>query len=98
VILKITANGDGSIVAGARSPGLSGDGEPATQAQMTLGLFALAGLAVDSSGNLFIADIDNHRIRKVTADGVIQTIAGNGQYGYGGDGGPAIQAAFSAPG
>ena len=67
------------------------------KAQMTLGVFSLAGLAVDSAGNLFIADIDNFRIRKVTTDGIIRTVVGNGQYGYSGDGGPAIQATFNVP-
>ncbi len=97
VIIKLTLSGDTTVVAGSGTPGFSGDGGPATQAQMTLGVFSLAGLAIDSSGSLFIADIDNFRIRKVTPDGIIHTIAGNGQYGFSGDGGPAIQATFNRP-
>ena len=97
MVVKLTQSGDTIVVAGSGAPGFFGDGGPATQARLTLGVFSLAGLAVDSSGNLFIADIDNFRIRKVTPDGLIQTVAGNGQYGFSGDGGPAIQAAFNRP-
>jgi uncharacterized protein (TIGR03437 family) len=96
-VLKLTLSGDTSVVAGLGAPGFSGDGGPATQAQLTLGVFSLAGLAIDPAGNLFIADIDNFRIREVTPDGIIRTVAGSGQYGYSGDGGPAIQATFNRP-
>src|SRR5205085_1780586 len=58
-----------------------------------------SGVAVDGSGNLYIADGNNYRIRKVSADtGVISTVAGNGSYVYGGDGGPATSAGVSASG
>ena len=49
-------------------------------------------MAVDGAGNLFFADNGNHRIRKISPDGMIATVAGNGGYDYSGDGGPAIDA------
>ena len=86
---------DGSIVrvAGNGTRGFSGDGGSATDAQLDYAL----GLAVDGKGNLFIADRNNHRIRKVSPDGIITTIAGNGTWGYTGDDGPATDAAISLP-
>ena len=60
-------------------------------------LYAPETVAVDNSGNIFIADRGNHRIRKVTRSGVISTVAGNGQIGSSGDGGLAINAPFNSP-
>ncbi|PXF55874.1 MAG: hypothetical protein C4B58_14490 [Deltaproteobacteria bacterium] len=54
-------------------------------------------MAVDASGNLYIADSDNHRIRKVDTRGIITTVAGNGTDGYSGDEGPAAQAELRKP-
>ena len=51
-----------------------------------------SGVAMDSAGNLYIADSGNHRIRKVDSSGVISTIAGTGERGFGGDGGAAVEA------
>ena len=84
-----------STVAGTvESSGYSGDGGPATNAQL---YFPLA-IALDRAGNLYIADSYNDRIRElVVSTGAIQTIAGNGAYGYAGDGGPAISATLSTP-
>src|SRR4051812_40990598 len=61
-----------------------GDGGPATLARFN----NPSGVAIDASNNVYIADLDNDRIRKVNSSGVISTIAGNGTEGYGGDGGP----------
>jgi uncharacterized protein (TIGR03437 family) len=73
-----------------------GDGGPATTAIISN---PGSGLAMDLSGNLYIADTGNNRIRKVAAaSGIISTVAGDGTYGYNGDGGPAINASLAAPG
>jgi len=72
----------------------SGDGGPATSAR----LYDPEGVAVDSSGNIYIADTYNSVIRKVTAaTGIIGTVAGNGSFSYGGDGGPAANAQLHEP-
>ena len=81
-----------TTVAGTGAPSYSGDGGPATSA----GLNNPTGVAVDSAGDIFIADQRNNRIRKVTA-GVITTFAGNGNVGNGGDGGPATSAQLYYP-
>jgi hypothetical protein len=88
--------GSGTIitVAGTGIYGMAGDGGPATSAE----LFDPSGLALDASGNLFITDYGNERIRElVKATGNLITIAGNGTQGYGGDGGPALSAELSGP-
>lgn len=77
--------------AGTGKAGYSGDNGAAVQAQ----LHRVTGLAVDAEGNVFIADADNARIRKVSG-GVITTVAGNGWDGYSGDGGPATGAPLCA--
>ncbi len=92
-IYKVDAAGNISTAAGTGQHGYSGDGGPAIQAQLA-GAF---GVAVDGSGNLYIADTFNHRVRKVDAAGNISTAAGSGQHGYSGDGGPAIQARLGGP-
>ena len=88
------ASGTISTIAGTGERGYSGDGGPATEAQLS----DLRGVAVDGDGNVYIADTDNHRIRKVdAASGTINTIAGTGEEGYSGDGGLATQAQLHAP-
>ena len=78
-----------STVAGNGRQGFSGDGGPADQAS----LFLPGGVAVDRSANLFIADMRNYCVRRVDmVSGTISTVAGNGRYGYKGDGGPAVEA------
>src|SRR5580692_10620924 len=72
---------------------LVGDGGPATAAQLA----QPEGMAVDPSGNLYIADAANHRVRKVTAAGVISTVAGTGHAGFSGDNGPAAAAELNQP-
>ena len=92
-IRKMSPSGLISTVAGTGEVGYSGDGGPATCAR----LYSPFGVAVDSSGNLYIADFGNCRIRKVNPSGIISTVAGNGSYGYGGDGGPATAAVLNYP-
>jgi len=79
-------------VAGNGTNGFSGDNGPAVNAQ----LYEPTGLALDSAGNLYIADTNNIRIRKVS-NGIITTVAGNGVDGAAGDGGPATSAELSYP-
>ena len=81
-----------TTVAGNGETSFSGDGGPATETGLNPG-----GLAVDSEGNLYISDAGNHRVRRVGPDGVIETIAGSGQAGSDGDGGPATQATLTFP-
>jgi uncharacterized protein (TIGR03437 family) len=83
-----------ATVAGNGSSGFAGDGAAAAAAQLA----TPGGLAVDKSGNLYIADTVNNRIRKVAADGTISTVAGSGSPGYGGDGAAATSASLNHPG
>ena len=97
-IRKVNAAGTITTVAGTVERGFSGDGGPATQARLDIPV----GVAVDGSGNIFIADQRNHRIRKVDAAGTITTVAGSGgsgigEGGYSGDGGPATAAQLRYP-
>jgi sugar lactone lactonase YvrE len=79
--------------AGNGTEGYAGDGGPAVSAQLS----HYTKIAFDSSGNLYIADQINQRIRKVTRDGQITTVAGNGTPGFSGDGGPAVSAQLNGP-
>ena len=90
-VRKVTPSGVISTVAGTGVSGFSGDGGPATLAK----LGQPTGIAVDASGNLFIADRNNNRVRKVASNGVISTVAGTGGFSYAGDGGYATAAALS---
>jgi uncharacterized protein (TIGR03437 family) len=94
----VTPQGIISTVAGNGTPGFSGDGGPATSAQLSFAVGYPSGLAVDASGNLFIADPGNNRIRRVTPQGTITTVAGNGGAGFSGDGGPATSGQLDSPG
>jgi trimeric autotransporter adhesin len=82
-----------STVAGTGMAGRSWEEEVATQAM----LYAPRGVAVDDMGDIFIADTGNHRVRQVTPDGRIHTIAGSGAAGFSEDGGPAIDALLNGP-
>jgi uncharacterized protein (TIGR03437 family) len=93
VVRKIAVNGTITTVAGSGTPGFTGDGGAATSAQIN-GPF---GVAVDSSGNLYIADTGNEVVRKVSPDGTISTVAGTGTRGYLGDGGAARDAWLNGP-
>lgn len=94
-IRKVTAStGIMTTVAGTGTQSDGGDGGAATDAQLNYP----NGVAVDRSGNLYIADTENHRIRKVTAStGVITTVAGTGVAGDSGDGGAAVHARLNHP-
>jgi uncharacterized protein (TIGR03437 family) len=86
------ATGILTLVTGNGTAGFSGDNGPAANAQVS----DPQGVAVDSSGNLYIADNTNHRIRKVS-NGTITTVAGNGTAGFSGDNGPATSAELDDP-
>ena len=94
VVRKIS-NGTITTYAGNGTAGFSGDGGPASKAE----LYNPVGLALDSSGNLFIADAANNLIREVSSSGNITTFAGSSDLGagYAGDGGPALQAQLNDP-
>ena len=92
-IRKVDSTGTITTIAGTGEYGFGGDGGPAAEAQ----LGAPNGVAVDGAGNVYITDRDNGRIRKVDSTGTITTIAGSGEYGFGGDGGPAAEAQLSGP-
>ena len=83
---------DGTIMVVAGAGGL-GDGGPATAAR----LFVPRGIAIDMDGNLYITDTGHNRVRKVDTEGIITTIAGTGEEGEGGDGGPAVEAQLNRP-
>jgi sugar lactone lactonase YvrE len=83
-----------TTVAGTGAAGFAGDGGPATRGELN----APSAVAVDDRGNLFIADLGNHRIRKVDgATGIITTVAGTGAAGFAGDGGLAVRAGLNFP-
>ncbi len=92
-VFRLDPSGVVTRVAGTSRMGYSGDGGPAINAQLT----DPNGLAMDRAGNLFIADSGNHRIRRVSTDGIISTVAGSGACCFSGDGGPAVSAAMDYP-
>jgi len=87
-IRVVDTSGIITTFAGTGEAGFSGDGGPATEAMLR----KPTGVALDDEGNLYIADRNNHRVRRVNRNGVITTIAGNGKNGYSGDDGPATSA------
>ena len=92
-VLKVDSTGTITTIAGTGERGFSGDGGPAVEARISWEF----RIAVDSGGNLYIADTYNHRVRKVDSTGTITTIAGTGVSGFSGDGGPAVEARLNAP-
>jgi RHS repeat-associated protein len=92
-IRRVGTDGIITTVSGTGSRGGSGDGGPATQAQLNYP----QGIALGLDGSLYIADSGNNRIRRVGKDGIITTVAGTGVYGFMGDGGPATQAKLNYP-
>jgi len=92
-IRKVTTDGIINTFAGTDGTGLVGDGGPALSAHFDNPL----ALAVDAAGNLYVADTYNHAIRRITLDGTITTVAGNGSLGFSGDGGLATKAQLNYP-
>jgi len=92
-VRKVAPNGTITTVAGGGVGQFCGDGGPATSACLR----SPQGVAVDTDGNIFIADTANNRVRKVTFGGTMSTFAGEGTAGYCGDGTPATTACLSAP-
>lgn len=92
-IRRVSPDGTIATVAGDGRYGFSGDGGPAVHARLALP----HGLAVSSTGLLYLADSDNNRIRRVDEAGVISTVAGTGQAGFSGDGGPGSQGRLNRP-
>ncbi|MBW1697204.1 MAG: hypothetical protein JRH18_02790 [Deltaproteobacteria bacterium] len=92
-IRKVDTAGIITTVAGNGAAGFSGDGGPATDAELK----TPRDVYVDASGNIYIADTENNRIRKVDTSGIITTVAGNGASGFSGDGGPATDARLNKP-
>jgi List-Bact-rpt repeat protein/centrosomal CEP192-like protein/NHL repeat-containing protein/beta-propeller repeat-containing protein len=85
--------GNIATVAGNDTSGYSGDGGPAINAQF----INIVGLAVDGIGNIYVDDSNSSVVRVVNTSGIINTVAGNGTFGYGGDGGPATSGEFNVP-
>jgi len=98
-IVKVDPGGTVSVAAGQidesgwAENGFSGDGGPATEALLN----QASTIAAGPDGSLYVGDAGNNRIRKVDADGIITTVAGNGEPGFSGDGGPAIEASLDNP-
>lgn len=92
-VRKIDAEGVITRFAGSGRRGSGGDGGSAADAQ----LYQPRALAADASGNLYIADAGNHRVRKINAAGIMSTLAGTGAPGTEGSGGPAAQAQVRTP-
>lgn len=92
-VRKINTAGIISTVAGNGTPGFSGDGGQAMTAQLN----APIDVAVNNAGEIFIADQNNHRIRKVDGNGIITTLTGDGSPAFSGDGGPATAAEVNNP-
>jgi len=92
-VRKVDVGGVISTVAGNGTAGFSGDNGAASNAQLNFP----SGVSLDNQGNLFIADRNNNRVRKVDSLGIISTVAGNGTFGFAGDGGPATTAQLKEP-
>jgi trimeric autotransporter adhesin len=92
-VRKVATNGNITTLAGNGVSGFSGDGGQATGAMLN----GPQGVAVDSAGNVYIADTANNRVRQVAPNGVISTVAGTGAAGYSGDGGSAVNAQVGNP-
>ena len=92
-IRKVNSSGVISTIAGTGIAGFGGDGSAATAATIN----TPTGVALDASGNIYIADQNNQRIRKINTSGIISSFAGNGTAGFGGDGSAAVSANLNLP-
>jgi sugar lactone lactonase YvrE len=92
-VMKIAKDGTATLIAGTGVAGFSGDGGPATAAQLN----GPSGVTLDSAGNIYITDTLNNRVRRIAPNGTISTFAGTGVGGFSGDGGPALFAQLSNP-
>jgi NHL repeat len=92
-VRRVGPDGRITTIAGTGVAGFSGDGGPATNAQLNL----VHGVALLPDGGIVLADTSNHRIRRVAPNGTITTVAGTGIFGFSGDGGPATSAQIAAP-
>jgi sugar lactone lactonase YvrE len=93
VVRKVDTMGIITTIVGNGTQGFSGDGGQATAAQLK----GPGGIVLDAMGNLYLSDVNNNRIRMINTAGIISTIAGDGFYSYGGDGGQATAAELRAP-
>jgi hypothetical protein len=93
VVALLTGTTTTTLAGSYEASGETGDGGPATAASLT----EPAGLAVDKAGDVFIADTEDNVVREVTPSGTIVRVAGTGQEGYTGDGGPATKAELNSP-
>lgn len=92
-VRRVDRSGTISTIAGTGVPGYSGDGGPALAAQFD----GPRGVAGDSAGNLYVADDNNNRVRRIDPSGVVTTVAGTGAADFSGDGGPARSAQLNHP-
>ena len=92
-IVRVGKDGVVAVIAGTGTCGFSGDGGPATAAQLD----DPNGIAFDSAGNLYFSDSNNNRIRRIDGNGIITTVAGTGVAGFSGDGGRGTQAQLNTP-
>ena len=92
-VRKVTPAGTIVTLAGDGLAGMRGDGGPSEFARLNLPF----AVAVDADGSIFIADLGNHRVRRIAPNGIISTVAGNGEKGSNGDGGPAVAAQLMSP-
>ena len=92
-VLRIEHDGTLAVVAGTGRKGYTGNGGPADRAR----LHNPTDVRIDEEGNIYIADVFNHMVRRVDPDGIIETVAGTGTPGYSGDGGPAREADLNEP-
>src|SRR5205809_1312814 len=93
-VYHVASDGILTVIAGVGSPGVTQDGVAAVSAKFNY----VHGIAVDANGEVFVADTNNGKIRKITSGGILTTAAGNGGWGSSGDGGSAVSARLAGPG